>query len=957
MNSLWWILMLAALMVAGMAQAQTPQPRRESVFYPPALLDKARANAQRDPTATAIRQQVIAEARPWLAYDDEALWELMFGNTIKRAWQVWSNGHCPACKQSVPMYDWQMDALNHPWKTRCPHCKELFPKNDFAKFYRSGLDERHVFDPKRADRSLLFNTEHPDPNDPLHKFGVDDGEGYVDGDKRWRFIGAYLIFGQWKQAIYSGILSLAAAYSVTGDKTYAHKAGVLLDRVADLYPTMDFGKEGVMYEGAPRSGYVSTWHDACIETRNMAIAYDQVRAALAEDNELAAFLTKKAAQYRISTPKNTPADVLRNIEAGILQDPQRNLDRIYCNYPQTEMTVAILKTVLDKEGSRAEVQAIFDEILKLSTAVDGVTGEKGLTGYAVFATSYIANVLALYSRAEPNFLPELLKRHPRLIQMFRFHIDTWCLGKYYPNIGDTGAYARPVEQYVGVSFTRSPGITPSMYSFLWQLYEQTKDPAFVQALYRGNDDTVDGLPRDLFASDPGAFRQRAEAVIKQAGPLPKVGSVNKQEWHLAILRGGDGSNARALWLDYDSGGFHAHADGLNIGLFAKGLDLLPDFGYPPVQYGGWGAPRSLWYMMSAAHNTVVVDGKNHRNLGGSYAEHTGFDGRPYGKTTLWADGKRFRAVRASGPEMVENSKQFERTVAMIDVSDQEFYVFDVFRVVGGSDHAKFLYSHFGTTTTSGLELKPAAEYGYNTQLRNFQTDRTPAPGWSVDWQIEDKYQLLPPGKAVRFRLTELTAGASASVMEAWISPGGAVGGDDGIWIPGVMARRQSQDSKAPLASTFISLLEPYEKSPTIAQTRRLPLQTPSGAAYPDANAAVEIRLADGRRDLLLTADGENPLGLKPSLAADRKLVQKDWNAELEGELAFARRAANGQLEQLVLCKARSLRIGETVVALRRPVDCLEIRFEKGLPVEFTGPAEEIDRITVNGKEIPLRRKR
>ena len=62
-----------------------------------------------------------------------------------------------------------------------------------------------------------------------------------------------------------------------------------------------------------------------------------------------------------------------------------------------------------------------------------------------------------------------------------------------------------------------------------------------------------------------------------------------------MLRSGRGREARAAWLDYDSGGRHGHADALNLGLFAKGLDLLPDFGYPPVQYGGWGAPRPVVY--------------------------------------------------------------------------------------------------------------------------------------------------------------------------------------------------------------------------------------------------------------------------------------------------------------------------------------------------------------------------
>ena len=112
-------------------------------------------------------------------------------------------------------------------------------------------------------------------------------------------------------------------------------------------------------------------------------------------------------------------------------------------------------------------------------------------------------------------------------------------------------------------------------------------------------------------------------------------SVNKQEWHLAILRSGKGKDARAMWLNYDAGGGHGHCDGMNLGLFAKGLDLMPDFGYPPVNFGGWDSPRAVWYRMTAAHNTVTVDGQNQVWAAG--------------KTTLWADGKSFHAIRASAP--------------------------------------------------------------------------------------------------------------------------------------------------------------------------------------------------------------------------------------------------------------------------------------------------------------------
>ena len=184
------------LAAAGHAQA-----KEGSAFFPPEVVARARANVDKHPWAAAIRDNIVKAAEPWAKLSDDQLWAMMFGNTITRSWMVWSNGHCPACKKPVPMYEWVVAAMDRPWKVWCPHCQEIFPKNDFHRFYQSGLAEHGVFDPKRADRSLLFNAEHPDANDPLRGFGVDDGEGYVEGGRRWRFIGAYLIYGQWKQAI------------------------------------------------------------------------------------------------------------------------------------------------------------------------------------------------------------------------------------------------------------------------------------------------------------------------------------------------------------------------------------------------------------------------------------------------------------------------------------------------------------------------------------------------------------------------------------------------------------------------------------------------------------------------------------------------------------------------------------------------------------------------------------
>lgn len=879
-----------------------------SALFPRRLTENARRNARRFEWAARARDLVVEKAERWADRSDDELWDMVFGPTISRSWMVWSNGHCPACKASVPMYTWEIDALERPWKTRCPHCAELFPKNDFLAFYRSGLDAAAVFDPRRADRSLLVNTDHPGIGDPKRGFGVDDGEGYVEGPRRWRFIGAYLIYGQWKQAVLGGITALAEAYVVTGDAGFAHKAAVLLDRVADLYPSFDFKAQGLVYEGPGHAGYVSTWHDACEETRELVLAYDQIFAGLPGDAELVAFLNAKARKHGLANTKATFADIRRNIEERILRDALANSGKIHSNYPRTDITRAVILTVLGWPESRAEVMALIDGMLKRTTAVDGVTGEKGLANYSAFGPQSLALFLGNYMRMDPAFLGDLLARHPRLHDTYRFHIDTWCCGRYYPLSGDTGWFAKAIDQYQGVRFQR-PGhqsgyshtdsaLAPSMYTFLWRLYEVTADPAFVQALYAANDGTVEGLPYDLLADDAASVADAVGEVIAREGPTPTLRSVNKEQWHIAILRSGRGAHERAVWLDYDAGGGHSHADGMNLGLFAKGLDLMPDFGYPPVQFGGWGSPKAQWYRNSASHNTVVVDGRNHA--------------REAGRTTLWAVGDVLKAVRASAASLI-GGKQFERTVALVDVSAEDSYVLDVCRVAGGADHAKFQHSHFGTITTSGLATEPAADYGHGTQMRGFRLDPHPTPGWSVDWRVEDRYRLLGVDADVHLRYTDLTTDAQAATAEAWVVAGANYSGGEETWIPRIMVRRRA-DTEASV-STFVAVLEPYDRSPGITGIRRLRLTTPDGQTYPDPNVALEISLTGGRRDLLVAMDTENGASATPAFGDESEVCQEEWGLRTDAELCLVRRGPDGGLRRLVLANGRRLRTGAWELAL------------------------------------------
>ncbi len=900
--------------------------KTQSAFYPQDLLARAKTNAAEQDWAKAMQQQLVDRAKPWIDLSNDELWEAMFGPNIPRTWMVWSDGYCPACKEDVRMYTWEVDPFAFPWKVRCPHCKELFPKNDFEAFHKSGLDEHGVFQPELADRSLLFNTEHPDPDDPLHLFGVDDGTGYQADGHRWRFIGWYVIFGHWKKYVHAGIVNLSAAYAATGNPEYAFKAAIMLDRVGDLYSSFDFHTQGgLVYETTSGTrGQISTWHDACEEVRHLAFAYDRIfDGAKAQETELTKYLATKAQEYKLDNPKTSWTDIQRNIETGIFVDTLNHRNRIESNYPRTDIAMLVIKTVLGWPGNKEEVLGLLDGIVEKATAVDGVSGEKGMAGYTTIAPHALAEILSQMRRLEPGFLETVYERHPPLRQTYRFHLDTWCMESWYPRSGDTGVIGKKNETYVGVPFIANPGAEPSMYAFLMDVADLTNDPGLVQVLYLANGSKVEGLPHDLFAEDPAAFQQEVQDVIDANGSTPKLGSVNKQQWHLAILRSGEGENRRALWLDYDSNERHSHRDGMNMGLFAKGLDLVPDFGYPPVGYGGWGAPRAVWYTMTAAHVTVAVDGKNQAATAG--------------ETTLWANGDRFHAVRASAPDMIGGGR-YERLVALVDIDEKNFYVIDVFDVAGGTNHTKFFHSSFGTVATEGLTLVDAPPCIDNAQMRAFRADTNPDPGWSVDWTLEDPYGYVDPARNIHLRYTDLTRDAEAYLAEGWVDVG--LYGSESRWIPRVLLRRESDT--APLASTFVAVVEPYEGNRAIESIERIAVPSVTPEQDEEPYLCVVVHRTDGIREVFLYAIGDSPLAME--------LPGEDVHAH--GTMALLT-IAQTQLLRAALWNVDTITVGSLRMDLTANPELIEIDFTSEHPGIVVGRAELVSAIRRGNALVPL----
>jgi hypothetical protein len=206
-----------------------------------------------------------------------------------------------------------------------------------------------------------------------------------------------------------------------------------------------------------------------------------------------------------------------------------------------------------------------------------------------------------------------------------------------------------------------------------------------------------------------------------------------------------------------------------------------------------------------------------------------------------------KAMRFSSPGMAGVSR-YERTVLLVDVSEEAFYLVDLFRVTGGREHCYTLHAPFGTARLEGTAPAAAREDDIPAWLRALPVralarDPSPGPVWSVEWRIDDRFGHLPAGADTRLRCTVLTTETEAWTAEAWISVCGYR--NEEAWIPRMTQRRLSSGG-GPLDSLFVNVLEPHGGAPAIRSVRRL--------AAAEGAVVLTVELADGATDTIVAAD-------------------------------------------------------------------------------------------------------
>lgn len=645
-------------------------------LYTPEQIQLARQRAADDPDAKEVAGRIIEDANPWLERDQDLIHSLMPGPEVPRSWTINFVSGCPVHGSGPNGYGgyaqggWIHDPFKDQWRVTCAVGGESYPSNDFGAFYRSGME----------DRSLLTGPY------------ADDGWGWQGDDTPFRhwFI-AYCCCSTWNTVV-AGLTSLSQAYLLSGDRRYAHKALVILDRLSEVYPHMDYSRQS-MYALEFSPGYTGKMNDLISESgtvRRLCQALDAVRDAIPGDPVF-----------------GSDAEGFRGrVEAGIIG---ASLDGVYrgnvrSNYGghQEALLIAALASgdrneidkavewTLNNTGEATELKEMlnhFDGYIfrdkaahaeGINFALDNLIFREGMgwESSPSYNSSWVTHLTVIARLLEEQGIR--IWDRPKFRRMYRWAEEMTCLDEFTPCIGDAG--------------TTTGGHVSLDSATLRTAYRATGD-AFVGELLRSRETGFDSFESLLEEPvEPPPHADGAAELKEMTTESRLMGGFG-----LALLRSGKGRERAAVALYYGRAATeHAHFDRLNVELFAYGRKLIPDLGYG--EHAAEGDRPAVWTKNTLAHATVVVDGRRQDTQGPGMLEQFV---RTRGLT--W--------VQVDAPETYRHTSEYRRTLALVEIGKDARYVLDCFRVAGGTQHDYSLHGFEGEFSANEIALTSPQKQG------------------------------------------------------------------------------------------------------------------------------------------------------------------------------------------------------------------------------------------------------
>jgi hypothetical protein len=801
---------------AGTESVIIPAAKREATYYTPERIATGRENVARYDWAnetlnTIMRGQPYSyligrdytSAADYSAQSDDFMWELQPPTTIPRIYTFEARAECPVCGVEVRKFNawhpWRLDPINHPYQIQCRMCDRWFPSNDFGA----------------GDM-----TSGPYP---------DDGSGWVAPDGR-----RFFFIREYAHACYTGVTiptlkSLSQAWVLTGDPKYAHKCAVLLARLASVYPNHDDRQEwlwGAAYGGyhphyTSKTGGMITdliWETFCSESA--VYAYDAIYEYLDDAPELFEFLQAKGMPV-----KN--AEEFRN----------------YVNhYLLRAAAVGVLKGAIS--GNPGHHQALAMALaLVMNDYSDSYPNSKHLVDWAYHGVGRTAYMMtnALYrdggGHESPSYnaikldfirvsqvMEEIRAQHPEIYpveqypdifanekasSIFDYFVAMNTLGVFQPSIGDGGSQ-------IGVIKRHAPHSWSTVYAENLFGFQKYGEPRYARAATLRNGTIAPGKLFDTYPGDELKMALEDPASEIYTGPRLLDG------YGVGILESEDGDNGRALVLNYAAIVGHRQANNLHMELYARGMNILPDLGYPFT----WDYTQQ-WDCHTMGHNTVTVNdtiadmGQCAGNAASLFASHDGVHVISARHVPYPAE---FQVGGQPGPAGVD---QYERTSVLVDVDDERFYVVDLFAVSGGDQHDQSWHGPLvepvlpdldwqvqSTGTLAGPDVEQFAEYtdhwgrtwtNFPCFVKDVKRAQLDEPRfWEWDFGMEE-------GDRLRIHVVPV-GGPLEAIMCAGRSPARPAD-----WrLDYLLCRRMVEEGQR---SLYLTVLDAFQGQPVVQQVR------------------------------------------------------------------------------------------------------------------------------------------
>ncbi|MBN1542206.1 heparinase II/III family protein, partial [candidate division KSB1 bacterium] len=524
---------------------------------------------------------------------------------------------------------WTIDPFRDPWKVVCSMGGERYPSHDFSAFLASGL----------RDSSLLQGKQ------------IDSGGGWQDPKTGTRHcFTAHYCRKLWLDTIVPGTLALSRAYLLTGDPVYAHKAAILLGRIADFYPHMSFTDQ------------------SCSADHKRAAMPGRILEA-AEEVGLARDLTKAFSNILPASVENES-----HIRSHLLQEFVVGLfdGRIRGAFGSHQLAALTLACVVDDS---LEQDRLIEFALNGMPDDPSVTGlEQGLADF-FYREGIPRNSLAAFGIAQSIDLVDchgLLNKlglaafdDPRLAELVLFPHRMLAIDRFHPAIGEFG--------------TVNGGRMDLPLRTVRQVYPAFPTPESAFALLKKMQ--VEGAFTefaDLFHEPLSIDALEAKAASATVGRRSEV----LCGYGLGVLRDQQTPQSLAATLYYGgSETGYGHFDRLSIELFAMGKKLTPDLGTPSSE--AFMPDPAAWERNTLSHNTVVVDQRRQTN-------------RRAGHLDYFATSPNVQWVAATAPSVYPDTvTQYRRHLLLIDPPTGLPFFIDLFAVSGGQTHDYSLHGFAG----------------------------------------------------------------------------------------------------------------------------------------------------------------------------------------------------------------------------------------------------------------------